>query len=125
VKICICALIAVVLGVWTSNSIALDNESPEGSKVLALEKEWNEVYKRSDVARMDELLAYDYIITIEDGSTFSKLGYIAHNGNSHVHVEISEMLTSRSECMATQLWLPAPTTRRVLRPVDPMNTTTA
>jgi ketosteroid isomerase-like protein len=91
VKICICALIAVVLGVWTSNSIALDNKSPEGSKVLALEKEWNEVYKRSDVARMDELLADDYIITIEDGSTFSKPGYIAHNGNSTVHVEISEM----------------------------------
>jgi len=91
VKICICALIALVLGVWTSNAIALDNEGPDSSKILALEKEWNDVYKRSDVARMDELLADDYIITIEDGSTFSKPGYIAHNGNSTVHVEISEM----------------------------------
>jgi ketosteroid isomerase-like protein len=91
VKICICALIALVLGVWTSNVIALDNESPDSSKIIVLEKEWNEVYKRSDVARMDELLADDYIITIEDGGTFSKPGYIAHNGNSTVHVEISEM----------------------------------
>ena len=40
---------------------------------------------------MGSLLADDFIITIEDGSTFSKVGYIAHNGNSAVHVEISEM----------------------------------
>ena len=40
---------------------------------------------------MDSLLADDFIITVEDGSTFSKPGYIAHNGNSAVHVEISEM----------------------------------
>ena len=40
---------------------------------------------------MDSLLADDFIITVEDGSTFSKTGYIAHNGNSTVHVEISDM----------------------------------
>ncbi len=61
------------------------------SKVLALEKKWNDVYKRGDIASMDSLLADDFIITVEDGSTFSKPGYIAHNGDSAVHVEISEM----------------------------------
>ena len=40
---------------------------------------------------MNSLLADDFIITIEDGRTFSKSGYIALNGNSEVHVEISEM----------------------------------
>ncbi len=40
---------------------------------------------------MDSLLADDFIITVEDGSTFSKTGYIAHNGNSTVHVEVSDM----------------------------------
>jgi ketosteroid isomerase-like protein len=40
---------------------------------------------------MDSLLDDDFIITVEDGSTFSKPGYIAHNGNSTVHVDISEM----------------------------------
>lgn len=86
----ICTLI-VVLGFCIPNVVGLDNQSPDSSRVLALEKEWNEVYKRSDVRRMDELLADDYIITIEDGSTFSKPGYIAHNGNATVRVEVSEM----------------------------------
>jgi ketosteroid isomerase-like protein len=91
VKISICAFIVALLGVWTPIAIALANDSPEASKVLSLEKKWNDVYKRSDVVSMDDLLADDYIITIEDGNTFSKPGYIAHNGNSTVHVEVSEM----------------------------------
>jgi Domain of unknown function (DUF4440) len=40
---------------------------------------------------MNSLLADDFIITEEDGSTFSKPGYIAHNGNASVRVEISDM----------------------------------
>ena len=87
----ICALILTVLGGWIPSATALDNNIAESPKLLALEKKWNDVYKRSDVAMMDDLLADDYIITIEDGSTFSKPGYIAHNGDSAVHVEISEM----------------------------------
>jgi ketosteroid isomerase-like protein len=61
------------------------------SKILALENKWNTAYKRSDITAMDSLLADDFIITVEDGNTFSKPGYIAHNGNSTVHVEISDM----------------------------------
>jgi len=33
---------------------------------------------------MNTLLADDFIITVEDGSTFSKSGYIAHYGDSTV-----------------------------------------
>jgi hypothetical protein len=40
---------------------------------------------------MESLLAENFIITVEDGSTFSKSGYIAHNGDSTLHVEITEM----------------------------------
>lgn len=40
---------------------------------------------------MDSLLADDFIITVEDGTTFSKAGYIAHNGDSTVHLKKSEM----------------------------------
>jgi ketosteroid isomerase-like protein len=65
------------------------------SKILALENKWNTAYKRSDIAAMESLLADDFIITVEDGSTFSKPGYIAHNGDSTVHVEISEMSAPR------------------------------
>jgi len=61
------------------------------SKILALETKWNEAYKRGDVATMASMLADDFVITVEDGTTFSKSGYIAHNGDTTVHVEISEM----------------------------------
>jgi ketosteroid isomerase-like protein len=53
--------------------------------------QWNAAYDRGDIATMNTLLADDFIITVEDGSTFSKSGYIAHYGDSTVHVEISDM----------------------------------
>lgn len=61
------------------------------SRILALENDWNAAYKKSDIAAMNSLLADDFIITIEDGTTFSKTGYIAHNGNTTVHVTTSDM----------------------------------
>ena len=60
-------------------------------KNRSLEKEWNTAYNRGDIAGMNSLLADDFIITIEDGKTYSKSGYIALNGNSEVRVEVSEM----------------------------------
>ena len=73
------------------NAVAAEKRGTPASEVLTLEHKWNDVYKRSDVATMNTLLADDYIITTEDGSTFSKIGYIAHNGNSTVHVDVSKM----------------------------------
>jgi hypothetical protein len=42
------------------------------SKILASENKWNAAYKRGDMATMQSLLAEDFIITLEDGSTLSK-----------------------------------------------------
>jgi len=61
------------------------------SKILALENKWNAAYKRGDIATMESLLATDFIITVEDGTTFSKSGYIAHNGDTTQRIEITEM----------------------------------
>lgn len=71
--------------------VAQNNAGTLESKILALERKWNDAYQRSDITQMDSLLADDFIITIEDGSTYSKNGYIARNGNSTVHVETSDM----------------------------------
>jgi ketosteroid isomerase-like protein len=91
-KIRVSLLVLAALAVWALDFAAAQNErNPAAPKVLALEKKWNDVYKRGDIAAMNSLLADDFIITVEDGSTFSKPGYIAHNGDSAVHVEISEM----------------------------------
>lgn len=65
--------------------------SPDGEKVLALEKKWTESYKHRDVSLLSSLLAEDFIITIEDGSTYGKVGYISHSADSSVHVEVAEL----------------------------------
>jgi len=65
--------------------------SETASKILALEGKWNEAYKKGDVAAMNSLLADDFVITTEDGATFSKSGYIAHCGDPDNRVLVSEM----------------------------------
>jgi ketosteroid isomerase-like protein len=63
----------------------------EGAKILALEKKWTESYKQRDIGILSSLLAEDFIITIEDGSTFGKAGYISHSADSSVHVDVAEL----------------------------------
>lgn len=84
-------LVAALATPFCHNAAAARKQDTPASEVLTLEYKWNDVYKRSDVATMNSLLADDYIITTEDGSTFSKMGYIAHNGNSTVRVDVSRM----------------------------------
>ncbi len=91
-KIRISLLVVAALAVWALDFATAQNKPDTGSsKILVLENKWNAAYERGDIAAMDSLLADDFIITVEDGSTFSKPGYIAHNGDSTVHVEISAM----------------------------------
>ena len=65
-------LVLALFAVWALDfTVAQNKRDRVASEVLALEKKWNDVYKRADVAAMDSLLAEDFIITVEDGSTFS------------------------------------------------------
>jgi ketosteroid isomerase-like protein len=61
------------------------------SKITALEAKWNDAYKRNDPAGMEALLSDDFIITVEDGTIFSKSGYLAHTADSDLHVKISDL----------------------------------
>jgi ketosteroid isomerase-like protein len=91
-KIRIFLLVLAALAVWPLDSAAAQSKPDSvSSKILAFENKWNAAYKRGDVATMGSLLADDFIITVGDGSTFSKSGYIAHNGDFTLHVEITEM----------------------------------
>jgi hypothetical protein len=56
--------------------VAQSKRETGSSKILAFEMRWNEAYKRGDVAAVESLLADDFVIAVEDGSTFSKSGYI-------------------------------------------------
>jgi len=86
------SLLVLVLVATLALSVSdAQNKRDSASQVLAVEKQWNEVYKRGDIAMMNSLLTDDFIITVEDGQTYSKPGYIAHSGNSNVHVQVSDM----------------------------------
>jgi ketosteroid isomerase-like protein len=85
-------VLAVLLAVPFTAPLALAQGSDATAKILALENKWNLAYKQRDVAAMSSILADDFIITVEDGSTYSKSGYIAHAGDSRTKVEVSELL---------------------------------
>src|SRR4029077_21073992 len=83
--------IFLLLATFAATISAPQEISESVSKILAVENKWNEAYKRGDVATMNSLLADDFIITVEDGTTFSKPGYIAHSADSENRVLISDM----------------------------------
>ena len=87
----LCLVTAVFLASLTPFFSNAQQKSDTGSKVLGLEAKWNEAYKRGDIAAMNSLLADEFIITVEDGRTFSKAGYIAQTGGGTTLVEVSEM----------------------------------
>jgi ketosteroid isomerase-like protein len=72
-------------------STPAQQQAPAASKILELENKWNQAYKQGDVATLNSLLADDFIITIEEGTTFSKAGYLAHCSDADIHVLVSEM----------------------------------
>jgi ketosteroid isomerase-like protein len=71
--------------------VAAAQSSSDNAKVLALEKKWTEAYKQRDISLLSSLLAEDFAITVEDGSTFGKEGYISHSADTSVHVEVAEL----------------------------------
>jgi ketosteroid isomerase-like protein len=82
---------AVVLCACTVLPLAAQKES-DAAKITALENKWNNSYKARDVSAMNSLLADDFLITIEDGTTYSKTGYIAHCSDKNTRVDISEFV---------------------------------
>jgi ketosteroid isomerase-like protein len=85
-------LLTILLAAPFVVSLATAQGSDAAAKILALENKWNLAYKERDVAAMTSLLADDFIITVEDGNTYSKSGYIAHAGDTRTKVEVSELL---------------------------------
>ena len=100
----LCLAAAVSLASLTTSFSVAQQKSDATSKVLVLEAKWNEDYKRGDIAGMNSLLADEFIITVEDGSTYRLAGYIAHSGSGTTLVEISECRTSKFTLTGTQLW---------------------
>ena len=81
------ALLVLVIGsaaVWAQ-------EKSDSEAVRALEMKWTESYKQRNIEILSSLLADDFVITVEDGSVYSKAGYISHTADSGTKVQVAEL----------------------------------
>jgi ketosteroid isomerase-like protein len=68
---------------------------PGAEQVRKLEEKWTEAYKQRDIDLLSTLLTEDFIITVEDGATYSKAGYITHSADPSVQVQVAEQSDMR------------------------------
>jgi ketosteroid isomerase-like protein len=74
-------------------TIRLSAQEPAGAaaQIRKLEEKWAAAYKERDIDILSSLLTEDFVITVEDGNTYSKAGYITHSADASVHVEVAEL----------------------------------
>lgn len=66
-------------------------EKSDAATIRSLEIKWTESYKQHSIDMLSSLLAEDFVITVEDGSVYSKAGYISHTADAKVRVDVAEM----------------------------------
>jgi len=83
----------LILGLLICLTIRSAAQEPEGAaaQVRRLEEKWTEAYKERNIDILPTLLTEDFVITVEDGNTYSKAGYIAHSADPAVKVEVAEL----------------------------------
>ena len=94
---CLCLLLAMPLleqGMLARDMFIQDKaaqEKPDAAAIRSLELKWAESYKQRKVDILASLLADDFVITVEDGMTYSKTGYISHSAEPSTKVEVAEI----------------------------------
>jgi len=83
----------LTFGLLVCLTIRLAAQEPAGaaSQVRKLEEKWTAAYKQRQINILSSLLAEDFLITVEDGNTYSKAGYITHSADTTVRVEVAEL----------------------------------
>ena len=83
---------AVILSMLAATAVTLPaQDKADAAAVRALELKWTQSYKERSIDILSSLLADEFMITIEDGSVYSKAGYISHSADASVHVEVAEL----------------------------------
>src|SRR5215470_2630669 len=71
------ACLLVILGAATLFVRAQESDSAVQSKIIALEKAWNQAYKIGDTKALDALLDDAIVLVNDDGSVQSKKDFLA------------------------------------------------
>ena len=87
-----CRIATVIFGLLAASAISLPaQEKSDAAAIRALELKWTESYKQRSIDILSSLLAEDFVITIEDGSIYSKAGYISHTADPSTRVQVAEL----------------------------------
>jgi ketosteroid isomerase-like protein len=85
-------LLALALCLLASSAFdARAQEESDAAKVRALEVKLMESYKQRQIELFASMLDDDFVITIEDGSTYGKTGYVSFTAKPSVQIEVAEM----------------------------------
>lgn len=71
--------------------LAAQEKADTAASIRKLEEKWTESYKKRQIDILSSLLAEDFVITVEDGNTYSKVGYITHSADPSVQVDMAEL----------------------------------
>ena len=66
-------------------------QASQTAEIRALEMKMLDCYKHRQVEVFGAVLDEDFVITFEDGSTYSKTGYLSYSASSSTHVELAEI----------------------------------
>ena len=66
-------------------------EKPDADKVRELEFRLMEAYKQRQLEIFSQMLDEEFVITFEDGNTYSKTGYLSYSAKSSSRVDLVEM----------------------------------
>src|SRR5438046_8719283 len=81
-------LLLCLLGCFAVRNLA--QEKSDVASIRTLELKWVDSYKQRQIAAVAALLAEDYVITLEDGSTYGKVGFISYNAGP-LRVDIADL----------------------------------
>jgi ketosteroid isomerase-like protein len=81
-------LVLCLLGCFAVRDLA--QEKQEVASIRTLELKWVEAYKQRKIADVAALLADDYVITLEDGSTYGKVGFISYSAGA-LRVDVADL----------------------------------
>lgn len=81
----------VILGlICTLPMISVAQQTSPETVILTLEKKWTDAYKLRDITHLTSMLADDFIITVEDGNIYGKMGYLSHTADTSTRVDVAE-----------------------------------
>src|SRR5580765_1866381 len=84
-------IMAVLCVMAASPASSKAQQSSETAEIRALEIKMLDCYKHRQVEVFGAVLDEDFVITFEDGSTYSKTGYLSYSASSSTHVELAEI----------------------------------